>query len=843
MTLALLSGTIIDEKYEVLELLGTGGYGSVYKAKQIGIERQVAIKLLHIAATDDAENIERFRREGLAMASFQHANIPTVYQFGIWQGRIPYIAMEYLQGHSLRAELSEKTTLKPERAISITLSICAALAYAHSHGVVHRDLKPENIFLSRNADEELIKVCDFGLARFLPTSKNASELETLTATGLLIGSSNYMSPEQCHGKRSDERSDIYSLSCILFEMLTGQPPFVAENPIALIHMHINAAIPQLTWKTDLNKVIWKGLQKDPALRYQTMSELDADLNAVGNGRSLNIRISKTSSSFLNPKIALSALMIILIAVAAFIYHQAKIRAQNTTASLRINQSSQAISAKRLATQAALLAKQGKYLEAKKLFEEAVTITQALPRAQDQTQDISSRLTPIYIRLGLFQQALDSSKRTWELTKNSPIERKRANALNMMAEVYEQLGQYPEALKVRREALKHVEDEEHKSALEAYLAQTYYNNHQLTEAKQIVQSILEKEDKVNPLTYVASGFLRASIYALEKNKEEAYRVEDATIEKARQLITTSHALTARGIKDSPYDAAQLRMQLTNMIKAYAQAGDKQGTSKSLEKLFKLCDLYELPVDDGITPHLLSVAHTCIATGAFENATVIYGKIWSSTATANYLKENSMINLAQYLFAQKNTTEAEKLLLSYLQSTADSSKKQVRVTRGRIMNALAKSYLWHNQNPRKIKELTRQAKIISDENLDPSNLEDIELAFSVGDLEEHLKEFDSGIATQTKTLSAVRSKEISNLPIAYELRSLRSMANCYAGKKDYPKAKKYFAEAIALARENIKTPGAKAEYELILFQAITLYTQLDPSKATELKNELSEVSSKS
>lgn len=294
MSLVLTSGTILDEKYEILELVGRGGIGAVYKAQQLEVGRMVAVKFLQFDLADE-ESRERFRREAMVMSSLSHRNLPVFYSFGLWQQSIPFIVMEFLSGRTLRAVLAD-SVLDWGNATRLILQVCEGVGYAHSAGVIHRDLKPDNIFILDSAEHgystsnrELVKICDFGLAKILQPEGTESKLKTLTETGFLIGTADYMSPEQCLGRKADQRSDIYSIACILFQAITGSAPFTADSPIGVIHKHVNDPPPQIT-QSDippaLNAIMQKALAKDPDERYQSTTEFSHDLSCVLQGSAL-----------------------------------------------------------------------------------------------------------------------------------------------------------------------------------------------------------------------------------------------------------------------------------------------------------------------------------------------------------------------------------------------------------------------------------------------------------------------------------------------------------------------------------------------------------------------------
>ena len=284
-------GTIVDEQYEIIDTIGDGGMGRVYKAREIGLERVIALKCLHAGLLSDVESRLRFEREGKVLAAVRHPNILLFYRFGIWQGQFPYIAMELINGRNIRQRITDSGPLDSKLTVIIGRQICAALAEAHKRNIVHRDLKPGNIMLASGEDESrCVRVLDFGLARVLEP-EDARVKQSLTQTGELVGSVFYMSPEQCRGQRADHRSDIYSLGCLLYECITGDPPFSADNPVGLMHLHLYAQpadlVKAVTLK-GLNNVILKAMQKDPAARYQAMDEMKADLDLVLQGDGQNI---------------------------------------------------------------------------------------------------------------------------------------------------------------------------------------------------------------------------------------------------------------------------------------------------------------------------------------------------------------------------------------------------------------------------------------------------------------------------------------------------------------------------------------------------------------------------
>ncbi|MBS1953171.1 MAG: tetratricopeptide repeat protein [Cyanobacteria bacterium SZAS-4] len=273
-------GKIIGDKYEVLETIGGGGMGMIYKAKHILMKRIVAIKMMHPQYVSSASNLKRFQQEAQAASALSHPNILAVFDFGLTPAGAPFLVMDFLEGTNLAEVLDEVGLLPASRATNIFAQACAGLAHAHSKGVIHRDLKPGNIMLVEfDQRKDFVKIVDFGIAKVLP-SGDESEAAHLTQTGEVFGSPLYMSPEQCRGRNLDIRSDIYSLGCVMYRTLTGSSPFFGQDPMECMYKQVNEA-PNKFFETNpdtkapeaLEAIVFKCLAKEPADRYQTMSEL------------------------------------------------------------------------------------------------------------------------------------------------------------------------------------------------------------------------------------------------------------------------------------------------------------------------------------------------------------------------------------------------------------------------------------------------------------------------------------------------------------------------------------------------------------------------------------------
>jgi serine/threonine protein kinase len=267
-------GTLVDGHYFVEALLGEGGMGAVYRAKHLSLDRYVALKLLRADVAVSSSALRRFAREARAVARLRHPNVVTIHDFRNAPGVGFYLVMEYLEGRSLREELKQRGPLPVREAIALIEPVCSAVAQAHSAGVVHRDLKPDNVFLEAVPNGFVVKVLDFGVARLLDADGEAP----LTAAGGILGTPLYMAPEQCDGRPTDARSDVYSLGCVLYEMLTGRPPFVGESLASVLYQHIaKQPTPASDHRREIPAavvlVLQKALAKAPAERIQSMSEL------------------------------------------------------------------------------------------------------------------------------------------------------------------------------------------------------------------------------------------------------------------------------------------------------------------------------------------------------------------------------------------------------------------------------------------------------------------------------------------------------------------------------------------------------------------------------------------
>jgi serine/threonine protein kinase/beta-lactam-binding protein with PASTA domain len=274
---------LLGGRYELDGVVGRGGMAEVYRARDIRLDRVVAVKTLREDLARDQTFQARFRREAQSAASLNHPSIVAVYDTGedsSGNSHIPYIVMEYVDGRTLRDLLRDDRRLLPERALEITDGVLRALDYSHNHGIVHRDIKPGNVMLTRGGQ---VKVMDFGIARAVSDAQ-----ATMTQTAQVIGTAQYLSPEQARGERVDARSDLYSTGCLLYELLTGRPPFLGDSPVAIAYQHVrenpippshlDPEVPQ--WA---DAIVLRAMAKDPRERYQSAAQMRGDIQRALSG--------------------------------------------------------------------------------------------------------------------------------------------------------------------------------------------------------------------------------------------------------------------------------------------------------------------------------------------------------------------------------------------------------------------------------------------------------------------------------------------------------------------------------------------------------------------------------
>src|ERR687892_515960 len=307
-----LIDTLFDGRYRIVRKLGTGGMANVYLAEDEVLGRRVAIKILNDRHAGDDQFVERFRREAKNAASLSHPNIVSIYDRGEAEGTY-YIAMEYLDGRSLKELIVARGPAPVNVAIEYARQILAAIRFAHRHGIVHRDIKPHNVLVDA---EGRLKVTDFGIAR-----AGASQM---TEAGSIIGTAQYLSPEQARGAPVDQSSDLYSTGIVLYELLTGMVPFTGDTPVEIAMKHLSQTPEPPSAKRpevprDLDFVVLRALAKDSEDRYRTAAEMDSDLERIGRGVGVSAETAEAATSVLSRTEVTDALTTVRPATASTAY--------------------------------------------------------------------------------------------------------------------------------------------------------------------------------------------------------------------------------------------------------------------------------------------------------------------------------------------------------------------------------------------------------------------------------------------------------------------------------------------------------------------------------------------
>ena len=305
-------------RYQLGPMIGTGGMADVYLAEDLRLHREVAIKILRSDLARDPAFVTRFNKEALAVAALNHPGIVAVYDSGqekTTSGVMPYIVMEYVEGKTLRELLHDGDRLLFDRAIEIVEGILNALSYSHKSGIVHRDIKPGNIMITESG---AVKVMDFGIARVL-----ADAGATLTSTWNIVGTAQYLSPEQATGGQADLRSDLYSVGCLFYELISGQPPFSGETPVAIAYQHVSAPlIPVTSLTTGLDPAIDSffevALAKSPENRYQNAASMLKDLKRLSRGERITAKIPTQRSVNPRRRLLIATSLVLLIGLGGFL---------------------------------------------------------------------------------------------------------------------------------------------------------------------------------------------------------------------------------------------------------------------------------------------------------------------------------------------------------------------------------------------------------------------------------------------------------------------------------------------------------------------------------------------
>jgi serine/threonine-protein kinase len=312
----LLAGDL-PKQYELLGKVRTGGMGTIYKAQNRFTKQFYAIKVLHPEGARDPQTRQRFTVEAKAASSLKHPYICQVFDFGVTDGELLYLVMEWIDGISLEQKVTRDGPVPDAEAINIFLQVCSALAFAHSNHLVHRDLKPDNIMLSRDpkSGANQVHIVDFGIAKVIkPDGGSKPSVEGLTQSGTVVGTPSYMSPEQARAKLVDKRSDIYSCGCVMYFALSGRAPFLGDSYMDVLYQHVKEPPPIIDPKLKVSPklilIMLKSMEKRPEDRYQTMEDLAGDLRRLAKGVGIRLKpLARDREKFRKNMVAIASFLL------------------------------------------------------------------------------------------------------------------------------------------------------------------------------------------------------------------------------------------------------------------------------------------------------------------------------------------------------------------------------------------------------------------------------------------------------------------------------------------------------------------------------------------------------
>lgn len=589
-------GAIIRNRYQVVAYLGRGGMSTVYKALDMSTGRTVALKILHAELLSDNTRVQRFMQEAKTYRNLRHDHIVKTYDFFTDDKQRHCLVMEYHEGKNLSEVLSDTGRLSVRRAIKVFSEICSALDHAHAQGIVHRDLKPSNIALvERENDVDFVKVLDFGIAKLMPTDDNTQL--GLTQTGEIVGSPLYMSPEQCMAKPIDHRSDIYSLGCLMYEALTGEPPLMGGNVYETFHMQtherprpLGDVRPEFKNGTQFEFIILKAMAKNPGHRYQTMNELQGALEQVGSfdsGSGIKKLVTKYKQRKIKeraakgkgiPALVTAALTAIVIIGAGFIF-QDRITQFIVPADRRFDQA---------IVQYRKSFDQGEYDVAEQEALKALKVAEE-ERAQWLIPALTN-LVDLYRIQGRVKDAGKLDARIQEITDS-----KQKQLAKSEKSLFTRLSS---AVDSRSENVEQIED----FCFQLIdVAQTYTDNQKFTEAKTVLQKTLGlAEESLGAKSLVVASLIdNLTLLELKDNLDERYgqleeKLNDAV--RTRQDIaggeSTGLIRTLEGLSEVQRRLGKLEDARLNALKALSIARNafRSRSSQAAVAKCQVADVY-------------------------------------------------------------------------------------------------------------------------------------------------------------------------------------------------------------------------------------------------------------
>jgi serine/threonine protein kinase len=461
-------GTIIGDSYEIVGVLGSGNMGVVYKARQIGLDRPVAIKIIAqtVVNPSNSEHSIRIEREALALSKLAHKNIVAFYKFDYWQNQ-PYFVMEYVEGATLAESLASGEKLPSDRCKTLAISVLQALSCIHEQGMVHRDLKPSNIMVLTDSEDYSVKIIDFGLIRLLP--EYGHDAQKLTQTGFAIGTIMYMSPEQCVANPCDARSDLYSVGAILYHCLTGQPPYVRHDSVALMYAHVNMPPPVIgeSYSQKLSQrwqaIIDRAMAKDPRDRYQCAEDMLRDVETVDSAAPLHRAGSPTHNSqrrhFATRKTSVLLLMTLaLLGVVAYsiVCNQDLIKTTktvNASSDMGSPEPAQTAWAWRRSFRAGEKAlTDGQYLQARVLLKQASSLVNGLPHNMPEYIQTMDLYASALYKTGSLTEALTLAQAQFPLCQKTKDYKRMLHSYLLIASINDDMGRFDQAIEAAEKGL-------------------------------------------------------------------------------------------------------------------------------------------------------------------------------------------------------------------------------------------------------------------------------------------------------------------------------------------------------------------------------------------------------
>jgi serine/threonine protein kinase len=558
-------GQLVADKYRVVEQIGLGGMGVVYKVEHLQLKRPFALKLMLPGPYGfDKGRLQRFDQEAKAASVLHHQNLVGIHDYGSTADGAPYVVMDYVEGRTVDVMLKDGPVAEAD-AIEIAIQLCDGLEYAHGKTVVHRDIKPSNIIVSTENGKLRARILDFGIAKVLDPKDEQSKV--LTQTGEVVGSPQYMSPEQCMGYKLDGRTDIYSLGCVLFEMLTGRKVFVGDAPMAVMYMHLNERAPLFRTvngapkvRSEVERVVLQMLEKDPDSRYQNADDLKKDFLLVKSGKNPVKEVSQARQRFKSFAAAAKTGCIVLVgallmlgAINLYNQHQDSLRPQWMRLMAQANQQLTA----------------GHNLEdAELLFRKALKEAEKSGESPDVREDILIQLSRTCSDRQEYRRAWDYAVSALSISETHPENARRASILDAIVQSYLDLGDgkdavdYAEwAVKVRRNTLPadHLFTVYSLSRLgQSYRAAKQYAKAEATDREALSMAIRLDPSQNNK--QVADNYTQlANVLADQKRYKEAVPYAQQAVRINKSVRGDDHPLTAKSERNLKLITAKVQSQ--------------------------------------------------------------------------------------------------------------------------------------------------------------------------------------------------------------------------------------------------------------------------------------------